>query len=151
MGHIRAVHEKIRNYQCNICFRSFSTGFNLKGHMQIHSDSRKYVCELCGEAFVHSGSLKVHKFTHSTTPLICSYCKNVFKNPITLKRHIRNVHLAPSMSICDICGKELKSTNMKNHLATHSTERPFVCKICNASYKVRKHLTDHNKTHKKNN
>ncbi|KAL1460863.1 hypothetical protein WDU94_012802 [Cyamophila willieti] len=151
IDHIRSVHQKIRDFSCNYCTRTFSTVYNLREHVNIHTALKKHVCEVCGQAFVHKGGLRSHKFSHGDSRFLCSICGNSYKNPIFLKRHIRDAHTKPSKSICDICGSELKSENMNKHAAVHSTERPFVCTLCGAAYKWKKHLVRHQKNCKETN
>lgn len=51
----------------------------------------------------------------------------VFGNPQKLQE--------PSMFLCEICGKELKTTHsLKIHLQRHSTEKPYKCSICEKSF-----------------
>ena len=42
------------------------------------------------------------------------------------------------------------STNFKNHLLTHSTERPFTCPVCGMGFiqkqNMKNHLVQHNKS-----
>lgn len=45
---------------------------------------------------------------------------------------------------CQICEKTFaQNSNYKNHIRTHSNERPFVCEICSIGFKERYHLKKH--------
>ncbi|ELU03123.1 hypothetical protein CAPTEDRAFT_34004, partial [Capitella teleta] len=45
---------------------------------------------------------------------------------------------------CKICNKTFaQNSNFKNHIRTHSDERPFVCEICCIGFKERYHLKKH--------
>jgi len=45
---------------------------------------------------------------------------------------------------CEVCGKVFAHTsNYKNHIRTHSDDRPFVCHICSIGFKERYHLKKH--------
>ena len=45
---------------------------------------------------------------------------------------------------CEVCGKVFAHTsNYKNHIRTHSDERPFVCHVCSIGFKERYHLKKH--------
>jgi len=45
---------------------------------------------------------------------------------------------------CEVCGKIFAHTsNYKNHIRTHSDERPYVCHVCSIGFKERYHLKKH--------
>lgn len=39
--HIRSCHMKIKNYQCEICFKSLSSSQNLRKHMFLHRSDQE--------------------------------------------------------------------------------------------------------------
>ena len=49
--HINAVHLKIKEFSCTICFQAFPNNSKLKYHQYKHSDVRNYNCEECGRTF----------------------------------------------------------------------------------------------------
>lgn len=50
---------------------------------------------------------------------------------------------------CRICHKEFKRNHdLKLHLASHSTDRPFLCESCGKSFKNSKVLKQHQELHK---
>ncbi|XP_008483920.1 zinc finger protein 678-like isoform X2 [Diaphorina citri] len=149
-NHMKAVHEKIRDFQCKVCDRAFFDVYNLKLHMRIHTGEKKYVCETCGASFVHWGSLNIHNYSHINAQFVCSFCGNTYKNPKSLDSHIRNSHTNRKKSICDVCGKEFKmEKRLKEHMAVHTTDRPFFCDMCPSAFKLNKHLQQHYKIHLK--
>merc|ERR1711860_146637 len=100
-GHIQAVHEKIRKYQCEICLKKFGHANDFKRHMNIHTGT-KFECEICGKKFSDKGYLKKHlKKDHSleTTikyigenPFKCELCKKSFSTEKGLEYHKEFTH-----------------------------------------------------------
>nr|XP_018895701.1 PREDICTED: zinc finger protein with KRAB and SCAN domains 7-like [Bemisia tabaci] len=50
----------------------------------------------------------------------------------------------PAIHECDQCGKKWRTiSELKSHIASHSSLRPYVCEICGQAYKMRKALDVH--------
>lgn len=50
----------------------------------------------------------------------------------------------PGVWECAVCGKYfLQASYYRNHMRTHSEERPFVCDLCSIGFKERYHLKKH--------
>ncbi|XP_050101353.1 transcription factor Ouib-like [Anopheles aquasalis] len=50
----------------------------------------------------------------------------------------------PSYRVCHHCGKTFETNvKLKNHLQSHSDERPFACDVCGKQFKLRRDLTMH--------
>ncbi|KAL1460864.1 hypothetical protein WDU94_012803 [Cyamophila willieti] len=147
-NHIKSVHQKIREYKCPECGRGFFNSSNLIPHMRIHSGVKKFVCDVCGESFTHWGSLKQHSYLHGEAKFDCRYCGKSYKNPKSLASHVRNVHTEFPKSVCDVCGKEFKKKKLlTEHMAVHTSDRPFECDLCPSAFKTKKHLRQHYKKH----
>jgi len=49
--------------------------------------------------------------------------------------HQRSTEKHPATFQCTLCPKRfIRAGNLRNHLRTHTQERPFVCKICNKAF-----------------
>lgn len=77
-------------------------------------------------------------------------CELTFSTEEQRTAHERRNHVTGKLP-CPICGKELKNYGgLQNHLdCVHKAERPFACGICGQRFKVKTHMTRHEKGHSK--
>lgn len=84
----------------------------------------------------------------------CEICSRVFTSLARIKQHMFAGHIKkkkavkrpPSPTLCTLCGKHIR--DMKNHLKIfHSTERPFKCDYCEATFKQKVHRDTHVRQH----
>lgn len=84
----------------------------------------------------------------------CDICSRVFTSLARIKQHMIAGHLKKkkpskrplSPTLCTLCGKHIR--DMKTHLKLiHSSERPFACDYCNATFKQKVHRDTHTRQH----
>ncbi|XP_055303195.1 zinc finger protein 652-B-like [Sitodiplosis mosellana] len=84
----------------------------------------------------------------------CEICSRVFTSLARIKQHMIAGHVKKkkptkrplSPTLCTLCGKHIR--DMKIHLKTfHSTERPFKCDFCEATFKQKVHRDTHVRQH----
>ncbi|KAL7742957.1 hypothetical protein ACLKA6_014121 [Drosophila palustris] len=63
-AHIRAVHLKLKPFDCKYCSESFASRKTLRHHEYIHTGEKPYVCDICGQAFRQQTCLKNHGKVH---------------------------------------------------------------------------------------
>uniref|UniRef100_A0A1I8NZV4 Protein krueppel n=1 Tax=Stomoxys calcitrans TaxID=35570 RepID=A0A1I8NZV4_STOCA len=64
-AHIKAVHQKLKPFQCSHCSESFASRKTLRHHVYIHTGEKPYVCDICGQAYRQPTCLKNHRKIHN--------------------------------------------------------------------------------------
>jgi hypothetical protein len=83
-------------FQCALCPKEFTRGYNLRAHLRTHADERPFVCADCGKAFARQGDRKRHQGLHSSDKkFICCWneqrgCGRRFARAEALDRHHRS-------------------------------------------------------------
>ncbi|XP_014767291.2 zinc finger protein 43 [Drosophila ananassae] len=146
-----------RIYKCLYCEKMYKQKFNCRRHMLVHfsqrwfkngTKKRKIInknCETCGKSFKKSNDLKRHMLTHSRIrPQTCHVCQKSFSLKATLSRHML-VHQMQRLGVnCQVCGKSYSSkTALRLHLRIHTGERPFICEICQQTFRTSGHRLEH--------
>ena len=78
------MHEKQKDYQCDICKKSFGHKFQVQRHIDtVHLKKKEHKCEYCDKAFGQKSHLYEHVKNRSCKK--SKYVKKQVKNPILPK------------------------------------------------------------------
>jgi len=97
----------------------------------------------------HSTSLNIKKSGQNFERLkICQICNKQFKKLFNLKQHIRT-HTNERPLKCEHCDKRFNDrSSMNKHVRTvHADFRPHTCKICSKHFSSSSHVVEHQATH----
>eukprot|EP01083_Nonionella_stella_P058225 152585_1 len=144
-----------RRYSCHLCDVSYTTQSSLcrhnrNNHSQLSDDDGDFVCGLCANSDYEQSSL-------SRIKLQCDICGKCFKNAAGLGSHKvccreRASHSSDSPWKCDICDRVFQMRyTLARHKTTHSDDRPFRCEYCQKGFTRHPYLMQHIiRVHKKN-
>jgi len=134
--HVRYVHNKERNFKCNVCEKCFANKPMVVRHTTTHLAEEPFGCTECGRRFRSREGLKGHMERHLNQPT--TLC---VENPDE-KASKRRVY---SRKLCMICNKLV--AGLKVHMRTHTNQRPYPCPKCSHRSKRKSHLVTHLKKH----
>ena len=79
---------------CNICEKDFRCNASLKIHVNaIHNRQRDYACDICGKCFTRSRTLTTHRKIHDDIKQFdCIYCCAAYRDKRNLVNHIQRNH-----------------------------------------------------------
>ncbi|KAB0800495.1 hypothetical protein PPYR_06235 [Photinus pyralis] len=104
---------------------------------------QSYGCDKCTDIFTTESQLNEHLESHTPKIFVCKVC-----NKTSTKESLHLKHINEKQSLCNVCGKVFcQVSRMKEHLLTHSLERPFECSTCHKSFAKSYSLKLHQKTH----
>lgn len=160
LTHIKAFHNKERNFKCDICNKGFYEKTHLNNHKTTHKDDKPIECDECDKKFRTSAALRGHKkFCHPNEngeilkkvnkEYICNFCGKVLRGTASLQIH-EMIHTKDFQHECDVCHKKCKTFSiLKIHQLIHTGEKPHKCPLCPKEFRLWNSLNVHKLTHKK--
>ncbi|XP_008805822.2 transcription factor IIIA-like [Phoenix dactylifera] len=103
----------------------------------IFRDMRRYYCEYCGMCRSKKSLIRCHILSHHKDVL-----KGAQTDQVSEEKEVSN----QPRHTCQECGASFrKPAHLKQHMQSHSLERPFSCPLddCHLSYRRKDHLTRH--------
>ncbi|XP_066254730.1 zinc finger protein 260-like isoform X40 [Euwallacea similis] len=138
----------IKTFQCNQCFKFFSTKKYLKRHIKNHLRNlmRQFKCLHCSKTFASNYALKSHMEVHENRPAIfeCDICNKKFKRLKNLDLHRRR-HTKDFVIECEEChqGFVCKGDYVQHVRNRHDGEKEkVVCFVCGKDM-IKGHLKRH--------
>ena len=77
---------------CDKCGEHFEEKEKLRYHIKYKHTNKQFQCNLCSKTFNHNWLLKRHILSHSASSFKCKECSASFKEERNLKSHIKKKH-----------------------------------------------------------
>lgn len=113
-----------KRYACTFdgCDCRFAIKSDLNDHInKKHTFAKPYQCESCGQHFATRSERSSHKRVHAEPKYRCNMCDKAFVRSAVLKNHI-NTHTGERPHMCLICQKRFTQVaSLQKHIKTHTS------------------------------
>ncbi|XP_048002919.1 zinc finger protein 595-like [Leguminivora glycinivorella] len=153
--HKKVCHsEPSQSAYCVECDRHYADVYRYRWHLSNSARHRpraklRIPCPGCDKVFTKRIYMKDHfDLVHlKKYKYRCEQCDKNFLRNADLVQHRKRVHegiLPPKNKICYMCGRGFTTNKiLRNHVRTHTGERPFACARCPAAFAQRTALQQH--------
>ena len=153
----RSVLPKQPKYLCHFCGELMNCPSHFERHINVHENIKPFLCATCGHGFSRKGTMAFHIWrSHTSRPYNCCGCHRAYRTPKDLLTHLRFFHhyeKPPATTLCDICGKLLRTDSVRSHwVNVHSEDakkRDWTCGICSKSFQSKDILKRHQEGHQR--
>ncbi|XP_053623462.1 zinc finger protein 62-like [Plodia interpunctella] len=91
--HMRRVHLREKNVECEVCGDKFFGPYDVKMHMAKHNGEKKFICSVCGKKFSKKSNLNSHSVLHTgEKKYVCAVCNKAFAHQPNYRMHMKNRH-----------------------------------------------------------
>lgn len=162
-----SLFDKDDNFNCEVCFASFSRNIDLAEHYMLHKDEEGYTYMFNGntfettpdqQSFIESyfySKMKEKASIHENGPE--EFYQNIpvnqdnddYSNQSAMEEGSEMVKSESENPLqCDYCDKAFSSTLLlKRHISVHTGERPHKCDVCGKTFNLPHHLKTHARIH----
>lgn len=146
--HFRRTHLGIKPYECKVCGWTFAQTSDLIKHMRKHTGERPFMCPTCGLGFSQNRNLKNHMKMHTEAPSKCIFCKKEFLLETSLTQHLKK-HEGPDAVKCEFCFIPFTiARDLEVHIRRlHSDGKSYKCAYCDKAFHKSHDLKKHNRIH----
>ena len=150
--HVDRIHVLKKNHKCKFCDYQCFKKYQLKAHMlRMHTeqDEKLFKCNQCDKFYKEQRSLKLHVLrVHKENKyriMVCSLCDFKTFDKKLLASHTNTKHQTRLKDFqCKSCRKCFFGEKYLNkHLKSHSKEKPFKCRKCDFSAKLKIQVEKH--------
>nr|XP_054930632.1 zinc finger protein 502-like [Dermacentor andersoni] len=155
-SHLKS-HSKDRPFICDICNLSFKRNWHLQRHRErFHGDEKPYIEEYINDEWKalnrQTDATDVNERRVNTSPVFSGNADATDSGSTNCAPAVSSAsadHARPSTSRAGIekllcTTKDIaRKAHLKNNLALHCSDKPFVCEICNVSFTRNQNLISH--------
>lgn len=144
----------VGRYACVVCKQELSSSSRLDVHLKSSLNAYEYVpCIVCDNIFLGPNELEAHmQNVHLGTSRFkttCGVCGKVLKDGSRLEIHLLSHNNQTESSLCELCGKAMKTIKLKNHMNEMHPKTTLRCPHCAETFPTRSRLFTHKKKHLK--
>lgn len=112
------------------------------------SQGQQLRCENCSLIFPDENSKSKHDIEIHGVKAFCGTCRKGFRSVLGYRYHMKqhgiSYGLTENCYKCTFCGNFYPTVSrLRQHMRSHSEDRPFTCKLCGRSYKHNNGLKIH--------